>query len=199
MQYEGYESHSRYRQDKTGEPNRLPSLTLRQRKIQQTENHQTIDANRERQIQAGQPVRSRLIQLPSQRSRLPQQLLVLVLLHLELTSSLGADGMHRAVIAQTLHVRRPGAAGHINDGLGVGGGAGGVHVGGAHKGRRVRLVGAAAVGVLGLVDGQHGGVAGRVVVLLGGLGGGGGLVEGHWRRGRVERTQAFRELLDRDA
>ena len=147
---------------------------------------------------------SSLIELPSQGPRPPQQLLELVLLHLRQAPSPGADGVHGAVVARALDVSRAGVVvGGVDDGVGLIGGAGGVHFRGADERARVSLVGLAALGVRGLVDGQNSRVA--VVVRLGGgssgsvgVGSGLGLVEGHGGRRRVERAEALGEIFHGD-
>lgn len=128
-----------------------------------------------------------------------------MLLHLQPATSLGAEGVHCSVAAHPLDVGGLRVVGRdVDGGIVVRGGTGGVHlVGVAHERAGVGLVGLAAVGVRGLVDGQDGRVAGRLAggrlaFRLGGVDGFGGLVKGHRRRGRVEGTQAFRELLDGD-
>lgn len=119
-----------------------------------------------------------------------------MLLHLQLASSLSADGVHGAVVAQPLDVGHASGMRDVDGGVGVGG-AGSVQFRGADERRGVSLVSAAAVGVLRLVDRQHAGVA--VVVLCGDFGGGLGFVEGHGRRRRVEGTKTLRELFHGDA
>lgn len=111
-----------------------------------------------------------LLQPPSQRPRLPQELLVLVLLHLQLAPSPGADGVHDVVAAQALHVGAgPGRSlllGLLGDGLLVSGHAarGGLHVPldvRPDEGRHVGLVRLAAVRVRRLADRQDGREAAR--------------------------------------
>lgn len=119
-----------------------------------------------------------------------------MLLHLGLSSSLSADGVHRAVVAQTLDVGRPLALRNVDEFLMLRG-AGGVHVLRSDERGGVSLVGLAAGGVRGLVDGQDS----RVGVFLrpfqlARVGDFLGLVEGHWRRGRVEWAEALGELVD---
>lgn len=134
-----------------------------------------------------------LIKLPSQGSCVAQELLVLVLLHLGLSPSLGTDGVHRAVVAQTLDIGGSLLLRNVDEFL-VLCGAGGI----SDERGGVGLVCLAAGGVRGLVDGQDG----RVRVLLGGgfrlarIGGFLGLVEGHWRRRRVEWAEALGEFVD---
>lgn len=154
--------------------------------------------------------KSSLIQLPSQRSRPPQQFLQLVLLHLGLPSSSRANRVHRAVFAYTLDVGLSRVAGGlVAEGL-VLRGAGGVHVLRADERGGVRLVCLATNRVRGFVDSQDSRVDGgflgwrrgrrdlqlfRVAVLVVAddvL----GLVERHRRRGRVEWTQVLGEFFD---
>lgn len=45
-----------------------------------------------------------LVEFPSKGACPPHQLLELVLLHLNLATSLGADGMHAPVVAHALHI-----------------------------------------------------------------------------------------------
>lgn len=138
---------------------------------------------------------SSLIKLPSQGSCVTQELLVLVLLHLRLSPSLGANGMHRAVVAQTLNVGGSLVLRNVDEFL-VLLGAGGI----SDERGGVSLVCLAASGVRGLVNGQDG----RVGVLLGGgfrlarVGGFLGLVEGHWRWRRMEWAEVLGEFIDRE-
>ena len=81
-----------------------------------------------------------------------------MLLHLGLSSSLGADRMHRPVVAQTLHVGVSLVSGDVNERL-VLGGTGSIHVLCSDEWGGVSLVCLTTGGVRGLVDCQDGRVA----------------------------------------
>lgn len=116
---------------------------------------------------------SLLVEFPSQGTRSLHQLLELVLLHLGLASSHGADGMHGVVVAQTLHVCHTRGGGRLDGDL-VAHIRWVLHLSTANKWSRVRLVGLAAIGVASLADSQDGRVGLVLVVDLsvGGLGSG---------------------------
>lgn len=143
---------------------------------------------------------SSLLKLPSQGPCPLAQLLQLVLLHLQSATSLGANGVHGAVVADTLHVGGAGVVGDINDGLALSNGTGSFHLTGGHEGTSVSLVGLATIRVYRLVDGQDGGVAGGLPGDVLELGGSHVLrfVEGNGRRRRVEGTETLGEFLDGD-
>lgn len=87
-----------------------------------------------------------LVEFPSQGTRSLHQLLELVLLHLGLASSHGADGVHSAVVAQTLHVCHTcvGIRGRLDGDL-VAHIRWVLHLSAANKRSRVCLVGLATV------------------------------------------------------
>lgn len=100
-----------------------------------------------------------LIKLASQCSRLPQQLLVLMLLYLRASPSLGADGVHCAIVTESLDIRGWSAAGDIDVRLVRCGSTGGTHILRSDKGGGVGLVRLATGGVGRFVDGQNSRVA----------------------------------------
>ena len=98
------------------------------------------------------------IKLPSQCSCLPQQLLELVLLYLRLSPSLGADGIHGAIVAESLHVSRWCPAGNIDICL-VLSGTRSIHIFRSDEWGGVSLVRLAASSIGRLVDSQDSRVA----------------------------------------
>ena len=149
-----------------------------------------------------------LIKLASQCSRLPQQLLVLMLLYLRAPPSLGADGVHCAIVTESLDIRGWSAAGDIDVRLVRRGGTGGIHILRSDKGGGVGLVRLATGGVGRLVDCQNSRVArallgrcrrGRRILRLACVGSTDdilGFVKRHRWRGWMERTQTLGELFD---
>lgn len=123
-----------------------------------------------------------------------------MLLHLQSATSLGANGVHGAVVADTLHVGGAGVVGDIDDGLALSNGTGSFHLTGGHERTGVGLVGLATIRVYRLVNGQDGGVAGGLPRDVLELGESHVLrfVEGNRRRRGVEGTETLREFLDGD-
>mgnify|MGYP006966118674 CR=1 FL=1 len=143
---------------------------------------------------------SLFVEFPSQGTRPLHQLLELVLLHLGLAPSHGADGMHGVVVAQTFHVCHTcgGIRGCLDGDL-VAHVRWVLHLSAPNERSRVCFVGLAAVGVTSLTDSQDGRV-GLVLVVdlsIGGLGSlGSGCVQWDGRGRRLEWAKTTGEFLN---
>lgn len=138
------------------------------------------------------------VELTTEGACSPHQLLELVLLHLHLAPSLGANSMHGRVVAQTLNVGHASAGAGSVDGKLITQTSGGLHLV-TDKGTSRRLVGLATIGVARFTNGEDSGVGGILFALglvrLHGL----GLsahVHGDRGWGRVEGAKTTGELLD---